>query len=180
MKRNKKPLRFLLTVDYFRWSARNQEYRKGVKSGLFMVLPNLHQFRRLIVPYQAKKYLIIVLQRELPAGIDPRQLHKVPLEDGAAIEVSVARDKAVVRYWSQLAGEFAPSELASHEKYEGPDKPLPFPAYFVPGGEWRVHPYWTVTRADGFQALEYFLRYGKRDPAFSWVEVDDPESIEQA
>jgi hypothetical protein len=180
MKKNKKPLTFLLTVGTFRWSAREREYqRKFGEGGLFEVV-NLRQFRRLIAPYRTKKHLILMLQRVLPTGIDPNKLHKLPLEDGAAVGVSFAADKAVVKYWSQLAGEYAPVERASHQEYEGPDKPLAFPEYFLPGGVVEVHPYWTVTRAEGIQALDYFVRHGARDPAFSWVEVYDPESVEQA
>jgi hypothetical protein len=180
MNRNNKPLIFCLTVGAFRWSAQDREYRRIFGEGGLFEVVNLRQFRRLIAPCRAKKHLILTLERVLPTGIDFNKLHKLPLEDGAAVGVSFAADKAVVKYWSRLAGEHAPVELATHKEYEGPDKPLSFPEYFVQGGEVRVHPYWTVSRAEGIQALEYFARHGTRDPAFSWVEVYYPESVEQA
>jgi hypothetical protein len=179
MKRSKEPLTFLLTVGVFRWSARERAYDRKFGEGAMLEVVDIGQFRRLIAPYRTKKHLNLMLQKVLPRGIDPNKLHKLPLEEGAAVGVSFASDRAVVKYWSQLAGERAPVELASHQDYEGPDKLLAFPEYFVPGGVVDVHPYWTVTRAEGIQALDYFVRHGSREPAFSWVEVYDPESVEQ-
>jgi hypothetical protein len=40
-----------------------------------------------------------------------------------------------------------------------------------------IHPYWTVARAEGLQALEYFLEHGERDPGLSWV--SQPMSLER-
>jgi hypothetical protein len=40
-----------------------------------------------------------------------------------------------------------------------------------------LHRYWTVTRAEGRRALEYFLKNGESDPGLSWVE--QPASLQE-
>jgi hypothetical protein len=37
--------------------------------------------------------------------------------------------------------------------------------------------FWTVSRADGLKAIEYFVEHGERDPSLDWVE--QPQSLEE-
>jgi len=49
--------------------------------------------------------------------------------------------------------------------YSGPDEMVGF---LLDNGQLdEIHRYWTVTRAEGLRALDYFLLHGERDPSLT-------------
>ena len=112
--------------------------------------------RRELLPYQNHERLVIYLDRD--GG------------NSGSVWVHITGDRAQVSYFTE------PGDVGSHccdPQYDGPDEMVGF---LLSNGQLdHYHRYWTVTRADAFRALDYFVEHAERDPTLNWV--TDPRSI---
>jgi hypothetical protein len=112
---------------------------------------------RLLAPYQQHQRLAVTLRRD----------------EGETGEVllHLTGDRAWVTHFTQPGGV---DSYCRDNAYHG-DELLGF---LLSNGQLdQIHRYWTVTRADGLRALDYFLQTGERDPNLSWKQ--DPGSLQK-
>jgi hypothetical protein len=121
-------------------------------------VPTVAALRRVLAPYKEHERLVIYLDRD--GG------------ESGSVWVHLTGDRAWVTHFTQLGG------VDSYCRDPGgspPDQTIGF--LLSNGQEDDIHRSWTVTRAHGFRALEYFLRHRGRDPGLSWVE--QPSSLQE-
>jgi hypothetical protein len=85
--------------------------------------------------------------------------------ESGAVWVHLTGDRAWVVYFTEMGGV---DSYCRDAGYSGPDELVGF--LLDNGQRDDIHRYWTVTRAEGLRALEYFLLHGERDPGLSWAE----------
>ena len=92
--------------------------------------------------------------------------------DSGAVWVHLTGDRAWVTHFTEMGGA---DSYCRDARYSGPDEMVGF---LLDNGQLDdIHRYWTITRAEGLRALEYFLLQGERDPGLSWVE--QPQSLQE-
>ncbi len=120
-------------------------------------VPDLATLRRLLTPYRDHVRLVVCLDRD--EG------------ESGAVWVHLTGDRAWVTHFAQLGGV---DSYCRDEGYRGEE----MVGFLLDNGQLdEIHRYWTVARGEGFQALEYFLQHGRRDPSLSWVQ--EPESLQE-
>lgn len=128
------------------------------KGGPRLPVSAVAELRDILDPYQQHQRLVIYLDRD--GG------------ESGSVWVHLTGDRAWVTHFAQLGGV---DSYCRDPGYDGPDEMVGF---LLSNGQLDdVHRYWTVTRAAGLRALEFFLRHGIRDPALSWVE--EPRSLQE-
>lgn len=114
--------------------------------------------RQVLAQYQNHERLVVFLDRD-------------DFESGG-VWVHVTGDRAWVSHFTMPGGV---DSYCCDPDYTGPDTMVGF---LLSNGQLdNIHRYWTVTRADGLRALEYFLLHGERDPDLNWVA--EPQSLEK-
>ena len=92
--------------------------------------------------------------------------------DSGAVWLHLTGDRAWVTHFTEMGGV---DSYCRDVGYSGRDEMVGF---LLDNGQLDdIHRYWTVTRAEGLRALEYFLQHGERDPGLSWV--SEPQSLEE-
>jgi hypothetical protein len=92
--------------------------------------------------------------------------------ESGAVWVHLTGDRAWVTHFTEMGGV---DSYCRDLGYSGPDEMVGF---LIDNGQLdHLHRYWTVRRAEGMRALEYFLQHGERDPGLSWVE--QPQSLQE-
>jgi hypothetical protein len=118
---------------------------------------DVDELRRRLAPYREHERLVITLDRD--GG------------EAGSVWVHLTGDRAWVTHFVRLGGTDA---YCRDPGYRGPDEMVGF---LLSNGQLdEIHRNWTVSRAEGLQALEHFVRDGGRDPALCWVE--EPESLQ--
>ena len=114
--------------------------------------------RRVMAPYKGHERLVVYLDRD--GG------------ESGSVWVHLTGDRAWVTHFTQPGGV---DSYCRDREYAGPDQMVGF---LLSNGQLDdIHRYWTVRRAEGLRALEYFVRHGERDPGLSWVE--QPQSLQE-
>jgi hypothetical protein len=114
--------------------------------------------RRMLAPYKGHERLVVYLNRD--GG------------ESGMVWVHLTGDRAWATHFTQPGGV---DSYCCDPGYTGPDQMVGF---LLSNGQLdSIHRYWTVTRAKGLQALEYFVRHGERDPSLSWVA--EPKSLQK-
>lgn len=118
-------------------------------------IPDLAVFRRVVRPYRRRRWVALYLNRdECQAGC----------------------------VWAHFNGKRAwvthfdcPGGIDSYAHSTRGLKGLPERIGFqIDNGQLdEVHRFWTISRADGMRALEYFLLHGERHPNLNWLEQPD-------
>lgn len=104
----------------------------------------------LLEPYRDHERLAVFLERD--GG------------DSGAVWVHLTGDRAWVTHFTEMGGV---DSYCRDVGYRGPDEMVGF---LLDNGQLdHIHRYWTVTRAEGLRALDYFLLHGERDPGLSWA-----------
>src|SRR4051794_8414420 len=111
-------------------------------------VPNVAALRRVLAPFTDQERLVVYLDRD--GG------------ETGSVWVHLTGDRAWVTHFTQIGGE---DSYCRDAGYRG-DEMIGF--RLSNGQLDDVHRYWTVTRAEGLRALEYFIRHGERDPGLSW------------
>ncbi len=117
-------------------------------------IADLHSF---LGPYLTKDKLAIFLDR---AG-----------GESGAVWVHLSGDRAWVTHFTEMGGV---DSYACDLEYNGPDELIGFLLDNRQLDE--IHRYWTITKAEGLHALEYFLQHGENSPQLNWV--SEPESLQ--
>jgi hypothetical protein len=114
------------------------------------------------------------VRRRLELYRDHERLFVSLVRDGGkagSVYVHVAGGRAWVTHFTQPGGI---DSYCRDPNYAGPDEMVGF---LLDNGQLdEIHRSWTVPRADGTRALEYFLLHGGRDPRLDWVE--QPPSLQ--
>jgi hypothetical protein len=114
--------------------------------------------RRVLAPFKDHERLVVYLDR------DGGEL--------GSVWVHLTGDRAWVTHWTQ------PGEVDSYcrdERCVGSDQMVGF---LLSNGQLdEIHRSWTVTRAAGRRAMEYFVQRGQRNPLLHWVE--QPSSLQE-
>jgi hypothetical protein len=121
-------------------------------------IPNLATFRQVLSAYHVLERLVVYLERD--GG------------ESGAVWLHLTGDRAWVCHFTELGGI---DSYCRDAGYEGPDLTVAF--LLDNGQEDEIHRYWTVTRAEGMQAIEYFLLNAKKDPRLNWVA--EPSSLQK-
>ena len=112
----------------------------------------------MLAPYTKHERLVVYLDRD--GG------------ESGSVWVHLTGDRAWVTHFTQVGGE---DSYCRDVRYTGPGQMVGF---LLSNGQLDdVHRYWTVTRAKGLRALEYFIRHGERDPSLSWAVP--PKSLQE-
>lgn len=128
------------------------------QGGPRQTVPTVAALRRVLAPYKGHERLVVYLDRD--GG------------DSGSVWVHVTGKRAWVTHFTEQGGA---DSYCCDAGYSGPDEMIGF---LLSNGQLdEIHRYWTVTRAEGMRALEYFVRHGERDPALSWVE--QPHSLQE-
>jgi hypothetical protein len=121
------------------------------EGGLRQPVSTIAALRRVLAPYKRHERLVVYLDRD--AG------------ESGSVWVHLTGKRAWVTHFTQPGGV---DSYCRDADYCGPDEMLGF---LLSNGQLdNIHRCWTVTRAQGLHALEYFVRHGERDPGLSWVE----------
>jgi hypothetical protein len=114
--------------------------------------------RRVLAPFRAHEQLVVYLDRDNG--------------EAGSVWVHLTGDRAWVVHFTEPGG------VDSYCHDLGDSVPDQMVGFLLDNGQLDdIHRYWTVTRAEGLRALEYFLQHGERDPVLSWVE--SPESLQE-
>ncbi|QEL13838.1 hypothetical protein [Limnoglobus roseus] len=111
---------------------------------------NIAALRRIFDPYRDHEQLVIYLDRD--GG------------ESGSVWVHLTDDRAWVSHMTQPGGI---DSYCCDSRSRDSDETIDFT--LSNGQVDEIHRYWTVTRAKGFRALEYFLRHGDRDPGLNWA-----------
>jgi len=148
MAKREPPLVFTLVVTWFE-PSRDETPRLPV--------PNLAALRRLLTPYRDHKRLVVCL--DLDEG------------EAGSVWVHLTDGRAWVTHFTQSGGA---DSYCRDESYRGDE----MVGFLLNNGQLdEIHRYWTVTRAKGLRALEYFLLHRSQDPSLSWVA--EPPSLQE-
>ena len=114
--------------------------------------------RRRVERYRDEERLVVSLERD--GG------------EAGSVYVHITGDRAWVGHFTQPGGI---DSWCRDRDDAGSDKMLGF---LLDNGQLdQVHRSWTIPRADGTRALEYFLLHGDRDPGLDWV--SEPPSLQE-
>ena len=128
--------------------------RKGVP---FLPVPTVDALRQALSPFVDHKWLVVYLERDRG--------------EAGSVWLHVSGDRAWVTHFTEPGGL---DSYCRDVGYDGPDLAVEF--WLDNGQADEIHRYWTVTRAEGLQALEYFLRHAGKDPGLDWV--SEPGSLQ--
>jgi hypothetical protein len=125
--------------------------------GPYHSVTTIADLHAVLQPYEGHERLVVYLDRD--GG------------DSGSVWVHLTGDRAWVTHFTEIGGV---DSYCRDVTCGGPDEMVEF--LLDNGQRDDIHRYWTVTRAEGLQALEYFLLHGERDPGLSWAQ---PESLQQ-